>query len=96
MLLFRRAQKRTDEALELKASAWLWPYYFGLAALSYLGNYGNGLGVVPDGFDLAILTLFSLAIFWLALKLRLPRDKITRLIAFAGEEFATARTIPQK
>ena len=94
LLLFRRTQKRRGEALELKASAWLWPYYLGLAALSYLGNYGGGLEVVPDGLDLAILTVFSLAIFWLALKLRLPRDKITRLMASAQEEFATVRRAP--
>ena len=78
MLLFRRARDRTGEALELKASAWLWPYYLGLAALSYLGNYGNGLGIVPDGLDLAILAMFSLAIFRLALRLRLSRDAIAR------------------
>ncbi len=67
--------------LELKATAWLWPYYAGLALLSYLGNYGNGLGVVPQGIDMIVLAIFSLAIFWLAVRLRLSGRIIGDLIA---------------
>ncbi len=72
--------------LQLKATAWLWPYYAGLALMSYLGNYDGGLGVVPDGLDMAILTVFSLAIFWLAVRLRLSPDIIGDMIAAERDE----------
>jgi len=72
--------------LELKATAWLWPYYGGLSLLSYLGNYGDGLGVIPAGIDMIVLTVFSLAVFWLAVRLRLPGRTIGELIAAEQDE----------
>jgi amino acid transporter len=79
-----------DEPLQLRAAAWVLPYYVGLAAVSCLGNYGGGLGVLPSGIDMAIIAVFSLAILWLAVKLRLAPEVATRLVATAREEMEGA------
>jgi hypothetical protein len=52
-----------------------------LAVVSYLGNYGHGLGLLPHGLDLAIIAIFSLTIFALGLKLRLSNEESRGLVA---------------
>lgn len=83
------------ESFDVKATTWLWPYYGGLALLSYLGNYGNGLGFIPNGVDMVVLTLFSLAIFWMAIRLRLPAKRISDMI-LDWYETPNARLMRQK
>jgi amino acid transporter len=80
-LALGRAQRRTQEPLNLKASGWIWPYLAGIGLISYTGQYGHGLGMLTHGMDMLILTLFSLGIFALALKLRLPAEHAERLLA---------------
>lgn len=75
-----------DQPLQLRAAAWVLPYYAGLAAVSYLGNYGGGLGVLPHGIDMAIIALLSLFILWLAVRQRLAPEIVTGLIATARAE----------
>ncbi len=58
--------------LNLRSSVWLWPYLIGLSLISYLGNFGHGLGIIPFGWDFLILALFSIAIMMLAVAFRLP------------------------
>jgi amino acid transporter len=76
-----RAQRRTKEPLHLRASAWIWPYLAGLGLISYTGNYGHGLGILTHGLDMVIITVFSLAIFALSLKLRLSHQEVEGLLA---------------
>lgn len=59
---------------------WFWIFLAGLAVTSWLGNYGKGLGVLPAGVDLAIITALSLGCFWLALRLRLPNHEAQEMI----------------
>jgi amino acid transporter len=80
-LALGRAQRRTQEPLNLRASGWIWPYLAGLALISYTGNYGHGLGILTHGLDMVIITVFSLAIFALSLKLRLSDQEVERLLA---------------
>jgi hypothetical protein len=51
-----------------------------LAVLSWLGNYGNGLGMLPQGLDLLLVSLWSLLCFWLGVRWRLPKEDTKRLI----------------
>jgi len=88
--VFRLRGLGRDEPLQLAAAAWVLPYYLGLAAISWLGNYGGGLGVLPSGIDMALIAVLSLAILWLAVKLRLASEVISRLIATAREEMEGA------
>jgi amino acid transporter len=88
--VFRLRGLGRDEPLQLAAAAWVLPYYLGLAAISWLGNFGGGLGVLPSGIDMALIAVLSLAILWLAVKLRLAPEVISRLIATAREEMEGA------
>ena len=80
--------KRGDFAnLNLTEAAWFGLFVAGLAAISYLGNYGNGLKLLRHGSDLALVALLSLGVFWLALRTRLPAAKTKALIAATLPEF---------
>lgn len=86
----RRMKGGSKEPLQLRASAWIWPYYAGLAVLSYVGNYGGGLGLISDGWDMLILTIFSLVIFRLAIRLRLESEVVDRLMESGRAELESA------
>ena len=76
----RASSKQQHESLRLKHSAWFWPYLLGLGVISWLGNYGNGLGILTHGLDLILIVILSLVTFRLAVKLRLPDAETQRLI----------------
>ena len=65
--------------LDLRSAAWLPPYLTGIAVISYLGRY-HGRNVIPFWWDIAVVAVFSLAIFALALALRLERDQAAAYI----------------
>ena len=58
--------------LNIKAALWVWPYLLGVTLISYLGNYGDGKGMIPPGWDFVVIGFFCILIMWLAIKCRLP------------------------
>ncbi|PBC69596.1 amino acid/polyamine/organocation transporter (APC superfamily) [Streptomyces sp. TLI_235] len=68
-------------ALDLRAGLWVGPWLLGLAALSALGPFGGGSGVL--GFTLAfpVIAAFSLAIYVLAIRFCLPTATVERSLA---------------
>lgn len=78
--------------LDWAAAVWLFPYLIGMGIISYLGQFGpggiiGGVGifknVLADGYntiplyvDLAILTVFSLVIYYAAMARRLPSAQV--------------------
>jgi hypothetical protein len=58
--------------LDWRWSLWMWPYFAGMAALSYLGSF-DGRGVLPFGWDMLAVAVFALAIYAYALSRPLPR-----------------------
>jgi amino acid transporter len=81
LTLTRITSSETSEPLNLKESIWIWPYIFGLGAISYLGSYGKGQGLISEGLAMVVIAIFSLAIFVLALKLRLPDEQARSLVS---------------
>lgn len=75
-VVFVIAKKWTapHEPLDFAGLLWLIPYGIGLVVLSALGNFGGGAGLLPIGWDLAVIALFSLAI--LGLSLRSPNARL--------------------
>ena len=61
--------------LDLRQSLWFWLFIDGLGAISYLGNFGGGLGVLPKYVDLVIVSAFSLFVFWVAVRDRPARRR---------------------
>lgn len=56
-------------AIGFKSGLWLFPYLGGLVLISYLGAFG-GKQYIPFGWDFLVIGLFSLVIFYLAVKSR--------------------------
>jgi hypothetical protein len=97
-------------AIQWRAGTWLAPYLFGLTVVSYLGSFDTGTpssvlglrGPVNDlhfGWDVLVMALFSVAIYALAVRMRLPRAEIERNIGdltaeAEAEEAAVALPTP--
>jgi amino acid transporter len=64
--------------LDWKAALWLWPYLGGLALISYLGQFGHGQNIIPFWWDLAVVAVFSLIVYYAAMFLRLPPAAVDR------------------
>ncbi|MFN3623696.1 MAG: APC family permease [Hyphomicrobium sp.] len=75
-----------SEKLDLKQSLWFWLFIDGLGVLSFVGNYGGGLGLLPKYGDLAIVAAFSLLVFWIAIRDRLPDAETDALLKSAQLE----------
>ena len=65
--------------LDLRPALWLPPYLVGILLISYFGRY-SGRNSIPFWWDIALVAVFSVAIFALALVVRLPDDKAQRYI----------------
>jgi amino acid transporter len=73
--------------LDWRGASWLWPYFIGMALLSYLGPTDfAGIGVIPFGWDILIVAIFSLAIYYYAVSVRLTTDEVRSHVADAREE----------
>ena len=64
-LVYRYKHKPLIE-LNLKSAIWLLPNFGGLMLISYCGNFGGGVGLIPFGWDFAVIAVFSLIIMVIA------------------------------
>lgn len=73
-------------SLDWRSGAWVWPYVIGLGVISYLGSFGPSDAIpllgwkgatnrLPFGWDILVMALFSLVIYYLAIGLRLPGER---------------------
>jgi amino acid transporter len=67
--------------LDWSAAIWLWPYLGGLTLISYFGQFGNGRMNIPFYWDLAVVAVWSLVIYYTAIRLRLPEQKVDEYTA---------------
>jgi amino acid transporter len=74
-------------SLDWRGGSWIWPYFIGLAVISYLGpdDFG-GIGVIPFGLDALVVAIFSIAIYYYAMSVRLTTEEVRRHVADAREE----------
>ncbi|MEI9901456.1 MAG: APC family permease [Hyphomicrobium sp.] len=71
------------DRLDIKQSLWFWLFVNGLGVLSLVGNFGGGLGLLPKYGDLAIVSGFSLIVFWIAVRDRLSDAETALLVKSA-------------
>jgi amino acid transporter len=71
-------------ALDVRAALWFPPFLAGMAVISKLGQY-DGTRTIPFWWDVAVVAIFSVAIYVLAVALRL-RPEETRHYVQALEE----------
>lgn len=67
-IAYQKIFKRNEEAKHWKNALWVIIYILGLCAISYAGNYGGGHAWLPNGIDLLSIALFSIIIFYWAVK----------------------------
>jgi amino acid transporter len=73
--------------LDWRGASWVWPYFIGLGLISYLGPTDfTGIGVIPFGWDILVVAVFSLAIYYYAISVRLSPEQVRRHVADAREE----------
>jgi amino acid transporter len=75
-----RREPSGGRSLDLRSAVWLAPYYLGLLAISFAGNFGGGQGWIPDGVDLVVVVAFSLVVLPFAVRSALPSDRVEALI----------------
>ncbi len=76
--------------MDFRSSAWVWPWLIGLALVSKLGQF-DGTSTIPFWWDLILLAIFSLAIYYLAVHLAMDTAKVH---AAVEEELVEASAEP--
>ncbi len=74
--------------LDLRAASWLLPYLIGLGVIVYVSDWGptNASGTVtgpnwiPEWWDIVAVALFSLVIYYWAMMVALPRERIQAMV----------------
>ena len=83
----RRGDRDRLPSLDLRSALWVPPYLGGLAVISWLGRYDGGRNLIPFWWDVAVVAVFSVAIYALAIALRLSAPEAQRYIGtLAAEE----------
>ncbi|WP_422934788.1 APC family permease [Sinomonas sp. P47F7] len=81
----RRGHRQAKD-LGLRAIAWVWPWLIGLLVIGLLGRYGKGaLNVLPEWIDIALVVVFSIVMFYVAVSLAMKPEQIEA--AVEADEF---------
>ena len=64
--------------LDYKCALWLIPYMAIFCILSYYSSFTGGTKAIPIGWDFLFVGIFSLFIFFLSLKMCLPKEESDR------------------
>jgi amino acid transporter len=64
---------------------WMLPWFIGIGVISYLGDYG-GINVIPTWWDLGVVAVFSVAVFFLGVRMALPTARVAAAARKEQEE----------
>jgi len=78
--------------LDPMAAGWVWPWLIGLVVIGYFGRYG-GNDVLPNWWDLVVVTVFALVMYEVAEKVAISRTEVNRFITAEQDEIAAADDI---
>jgi amino acid transporter len=86
-ILFEVALRRADDVrrsdVDWRAASWIWPWLVGMTIIGLLGRYGDGSQkVFGDWWDLLVVVLFSLGIFYYAVSLAMPAEQVRKAVEF--------------
>jgi hypothetical protein len=86
-------------SLDWMSAAWLWPYLIGLGLISYLSSFDSkktssvpiiGLSgprnVLTFGWDILAMAIFSVVIYLIAIRCRLPSERVTENVGDLAAE----------
>jgi amino acid transporter len=74
-------RKGSDAMRSARSAAWMVPWFIGQVVLGALGRYGGGYEILPDWIDIVVVIGFSLAIFYLALRMTLSAEASAAAVA---------------
>lgn len=57
-----------------RMSWWVVPYFILLSLISYFGTFGEGKNLIPFGVDFVVIAIFTIVIFYIALKSSHEKD----------------------
>jgi len=90
LIYFATLSQERRPIMDFRSSAWVWPWLIGLALVSKLGQF-DGTSTIPFWWDLILLAIFSLAIYYLAVHLAMDTAKVH---AAVEEELVEASAEP--
>ena len=61
--------------VDLSPAVWVVPWLVGMGVIGFLGRYG-GHDVLPDWWDLAVVIVFSLAIYYWSVSLGMEPERV--------------------
>jgi amino acid transporter len=79
-----RTRREEHPELDWRASSWIWTWLLGLTVIGFLGRYG-GQNVLPNWIDLLVVIAFSLGVFYFAVSVAMPGEKVRAAIDAAAE-----------
>ncbi|MFF1903947.1 APC family permease [Kitasatospora sp. NPDC058218] len=66
--------------LDWRAAQWLPVYLVGLGLISWQGGFGEGRGNIPMWWDMGVVAVFALAVYFWAIRVALPAEAIEQNI----------------
>ncbi|HEX4723004.1 MAG TPA: APC family permease, partial [Pseudonocardiaceae bacterium] len=89
-LALTKHEDRPD--IDWRAASWIWPWLVGSLIIGFLGRYGNwGFHkVLPDWYDLGVVAVFSLVVFYFAVSVASPAERVLAMVENTQAEFAAA------
>jgi amino acid transporter len=86
-------QIRSVGGLDLRHGYWTVVWLAGLAVISFIGDYGGGLGVIALGWGFVVNAVWSAFVYWLALSTRMPRTRVEAMVADTPHDEVEAELI---
>jgi amino acid transporter len=70
--------------LHWKSAMWVWPWLAGLLIIGNFGQYG-GDGAIPSWWDMGVVIVFALAIYYWAITLAMPSEEVAAAVEAESE-----------
>jgi amino acid transporter len=74
-LVISKPAKRPDLST-WRSSVWVVPWLAGMAVIDKLGQFKGGSTTIPFWWDIGVVAVFSIAIFYFAVGLALPQEQV--------------------
>jgi amino acid transporter len=86
--------------LDWKPAQWLPPYLIGMGLISWFGQFGSGAppinnGRLPFWWDMLVVVGFSLVIYYWAMRAKLPRQEMKRLVELQSARMGDVPATPR-
>jgi len=85
--------------LDWKSAQWLPPYLIGMGLISWFGQFGSGAppinnGRLPFWWDMLVVAVWSLVIYYWAMWAKLPRQEVDKLVELQSERMGDVPATP--